>query len=51
MLGEIDLAQGGPTEAEALFEKAMTLAEQFNDNPKRKRNFGVARALGPLASV
>ncbi len=46
LLGEIDLAQGGTTEAEALFDKGLALTEQFNENPKRKRNFGIRSRWG-----
>lgn len=46
LLADIDFAQGGTVEAEALYDKALGLTEKFNDNPKRKRNFGIRGRWG-----
>ncbi len=37
-------------EAESLYDKALTLIDKFNENPKRKRNFQI-RARGGRANV
>ncbi|MEX2317007.1 MAG: hypothetical protein WD669_07640 [Pirellulales bacterium] len=46
ILADQDLSQGGTVEAEALYDKALLLTEKFNDNPKRKRNFGIKARWG-----
>jgi Tfp pilus assembly protein PilF len=49
ILGDQDFSQGGTVEAEALYEKALPLIEKFNENPKRKRNFGIRARWGRAA--
>jgi Tfp pilus assembly protein PilF len=46
IIADMDAAQGGTVEAEALYDKAMSLTEKFEENPKRKRNFGIRARWG-----
>lgn len=50
LLADLAFAEGRTTESHALFEKAKTLVEKFNENAKRQQNFQI-RVLAGLAAV
>ena len=50
LFGEVALREGRTTDAEALFLKGKSLADQFKDNAKRQRNF-LLRADAGLTGV
>lgn len=50
LLADLAFAEGRTTESHALFEKAKSLVEKFNENAKRQQNFQI-RVLAGLAAV
>jgi tetratricopeptide (TPR) repeat protein len=49
ILAKSALQQVRTVEAEALYDKALTLTEKFSENPKRKRNFEISARTGRAA--
>jgi tetratricopeptide (TPR) repeat protein len=49
ILANSALQQGRTVEAEALYDKALSLTEKFSDNAKRKRNFEISARRGRAA--